>query len=251
MQRSCSCGSTETKMLDLAEHNPVTDKGYDATCTENGLTDGKHCSVCGAVIVKQTVIPKTGHDESDWIIDKQPTKSEEGKRHTECTRCHIKLKEETIAKLKKASEGLRYKVNSDGVTCTITGIGTCTDTDLVIPSVINDYIDDYYTVTSIGGNAFSNCWSLTSIVISDGVTWIGGQAFYSCKSLTSVTIGNGVTSISGKAFHLCTSLTEIDYNGTIEQWVKISIGNSPFWTVKTSVVHCKDGDVDISQYKQL
>ena len=33
----------------------------DPTCTEDGLTEGKHCSVCKEVIKKQEVIPATGH----------------------------------------------------------------------------------------------------------------------------------------------------------------------------------------------
>ena len=43
-------------------HTTVTDKGYEPTCTEPGLTDGSHCSVCGVVLVPQESIPATGHD---------------------------------------------------------------------------------------------------------------------------------------------------------------------------------------------
>ena len=38
-------------------HTAVTDAGYSASCTQDGLTDGSHCSACGAVLVEQTVIP--------------------------------------------------------------------------------------------------------------------------------------------------------------------------------------------------
>lgn len=44
------------------EHEEVIDEGKDATCTETGLTEGKHCSKCGEVLVKQEVIP-AGHKE--------------------------------------------------------------------------------------------------------------------------------------------------------------------------------------------
>lgn len=49
-------------------HTPVTDTGYAATCTEDGLTDGSHCQICDAVIQKQEVIPATGHawGEPEW-----------------------------------------------------------------------------------------------------------------------------------------------------------------------------------------
>ena len=44
------------------EHEEVIDEGKDATCTETGLTEGKHCSKCGEILVKQEVIP-AGHKE--------------------------------------------------------------------------------------------------------------------------------------------------------------------------------------------
>ncbi|MEF2940315.1 MAG: leucine-rich repeat domain-containing protein, partial [Oscillospiraceae bacterium] len=64
-------------------------------------------------------------------------------------------------------------------------------------------------VTSIGGCAFYNCRSLTSVTIPDSVTSIGGSAFNGCSSLTSVTIPDSVTSIGGSAFDGCTSLTSV------------------------------------------
>ena len=42
-------------------HVEVTDKGYDATCSATGKTDGKHCSVCNKVTVEQQEIAKLAH----------------------------------------------------------------------------------------------------------------------------------------------------------------------------------------------
>ena len=63
------------------------------------------------------------------------------------------------------------------------------------------------SVTSIGGSAFSYCFSLTSVTIPNSVTEIGNHAFRSCTSLTSVTIPNSVASIESWAFYGCKSLT--------------------------------------------
>ncbi len=43
------------------EHTVVEDKAIDATCTENGLTAGEHCSVCEEVLKAQEVVEAKGH----------------------------------------------------------------------------------------------------------------------------------------------------------------------------------------------
>ncbi len=56
------------------------------------------------------------------------------------------------------------------------------------------------SVTTIGGEAFYGCNSLTSITIPGSVTTIGESAFCYCSRLTSVTIPNSVTTIGRHAF---------------------------------------------------
>ena len=116
-------------------HAEVVDNAVEPTCTETGLTAGKHCSVCGEVLVAQNVVAALDHDmgewqqtkapdcaevgeerrdcsrcdhfetrelaalghtETDWIVDKQATCTEAGSKHKECSVCHERLATETI-----------------------------------------------------------------------------------------------------------------------------------------------------------
>ena len=83
-----------------------------------------------------------------------------------------------------------------------------------------------YRVTSIGRYAFDGCTSLTSVTIPYRVTSIGRYAFDGCTSLTSVTIPDSVTSIGEWAFADCTSLTDVYYAGSEAQWKAISISSN-------------------------
>lgn len=48
-------------------HTEVVDKAVAPTCTETGLTEGKHCSVCGEVLVEQEVVPELGFTVSGSV----------------------------------------------------------------------------------------------------------------------------------------------------------------------------------------
>ncbi|MGM9524109.1 MAG: leucine-rich repeat protein [Faecousia sp.] len=56
-------------------------------------------------------------------------------------------------------------------------------------------------VTNIGDYAFSNCPSLTDVLVPDSVTSIGDAAFEKCSSLINITIPKSVTSIGYHAFY--------------------------------------------------
>lgn len=59
------------------KHIEVTDPQIVPTCTEDGLSEGKHCSLCLEILVPQKVLPKLGHDEVT-DIGRHPTCSSEG-----------------------------------------------------------------------------------------------------------------------------------------------------------------------------
>ena len=217
---AATCGHTD-EISEKAEHS--WDDGVitkQPTCTEDGVMTYT-CTVCEKT--KTADIPATGHTFSeDWSYDDT--------YHWHAATCgdtdEVSEKAEhtwdngvcSVCGTPKPSEGLKYALNGDGTAYSVTDIGTCTDTNIVIPSAYNGL-----PVTFIGNYAFNKCSSLESINIPDNVTSIGSYAFNGCSSLESVTIGNGVTSIGQYAFNGCSSLTSITIPDSVT-----SIGNSAF-----------------------
>ena len=161
---------THTRVCSFNNEHTETENclGGIATCTEQAV-----CEKCNAKYGKAL-----GHNYQGGV----------------CTRCGTE----------RASEGLEYSLNSDETGYTVTGIGSCTDTEIVIPSKHNSK-----PVTSIGYEAFRGCTGLTSITIPNSVTSISDYAFRKCEGLTSIIVPYSVTSIGEGAFSVCSGLTNI------------------------------------------
>ena len=90
---------SQTKIADgkkATGHKIVVDQGKEATCKEDGLTEGSHCSICNEVIKKQEVIPATGHK---IVVDqgKKVTCTEDGLTEGKhCSVCNEVIKKQEV-----------------------------------------------------------------------------------------------------------------------------------------------------------
>lgn len=162
------------------------------------------------------------------------------------------------------SEGLSFELNEDGKSYCVTGIGTCTDTDLVIPATYNNL-----PVTTIADRAFlGSPVRLTSVVLPDSLLYIGKYAFtplfhtdlkfneykgiyylgtytndyfalieIESEKETAYTIHKKTKIINDEAFMDCTKLEEITIPDSV-----MTIGNSAFFSCrKLKKAHLGDG----------
>ncbi len=64
VEYACDCGESYTEDIPATGHTEVIIPGIDPTETEDGLTEGVECSVCGEILMEQEIIPATGNGDS-------------------------------------------------------------------------------------------------------------------------------------------------------------------------------------------
>ena len=111
----------------------------------------------------------------------------------------------------KSSVGLEMKISVDGTKYAVSGIGSCTDTSIVIPAE-----HEGLPVVGVFSEAFKDNTKITSVDIPDSVVIIYDSAFMGCTNLTAITLGAGIKGIWDCAFAGCTSLKKINLPDGLE-----------------------------------
>ena len=212
--KTCTkCNATVTEKLPAKGHTAVTDKGYPATCTTAGKTDGSHCSVCNTVIKAQTVINATGHKSSGWIVDKAASIGVKGSKHKECTVCKKVLETAEIPALSrisisKASVTLSTstyaydgKAKKPGVTVKLNGKTLKNGTDYTVSYLNNTKVGTAKVTITGKGNytgSVSKTYSIKNNFKKATVSGISTKAFTGKNITQSITVKyNGKTLKNG------------------------------------------------------
>lgn len=220
------------------------DHEYETTtvepdCTNQGYTRGV-CKICGATYTTDIVDP-LGHDYDNGFCSRCDYFDPEVHRHTfsqsavdpDCTEqgytvntcyCGYSYNDSFVDPLGhnhiqgkctrcgniNATDGLEYTLfDKDGSYYICSGLGTATQTDIVIAPEYNGK-----PVKEIGEDAFGG-GNLTSVVMYDSIIRIGDWAFEGCSNLKEVTFGDGLLRIGVRAFDRCSSLKSLDLPETI------------------------------------
>lgn len=203
-------------------------KKYTVTFDSNGGNSIKEQEVVkGDKIIEPSKPTKYGCEFDGWYVNDEKWNFVE-----------YEVTENIILKAKwilKGTKGLNYKLSDDGKYYIVTGKGTTTESEIIIPIEYNKL-----PVKEIGEYAFYNCRSLTSIEIPNSVITIGRAAFYGCTSLTSIQIPFVGSTLEGKsnAFfgYIFGATTYLDHSSCVPKSLKKviitggkSIGNSAFY----------------------
>ena len=249
--KTCTkCNATVTEKLPAKGHTAVTDKGYPATCTTAGKTDGSHCSVCNTVIKVQTVINATGHKSSGWIVDKTASIGVKGSKHKECTVCKKVLETAEIPALSrisisKASVTLSTstyaydgKAKKPGVTVKLNGKTLKNGTDYTVSYLNNTKVGTAKVTITGKGNytgSVSKTYSIKNNFKKATISGISNKS-YTGKNITqSITVKyNGKTLKNGTDYtvsyssnkNIGTATVKVtgkgSYAGTITKTFKIN-----------------------------
>ncbi len=124
---NCGIELSRKSVVDPATgHTEVIDPAVEPTCTEKGLTEGKHCSVCGAILLAQSERLPLGHKASaavqENVVDATCTSKGSYDSVVKCSVCGEEISRTTVTTDKiPHTEGEAQEENRNEATCTKAG----------------------------------------------------------------------------------------------------------------------------------
>lgn len=205
--------------------------------------------ICSCVILAQPTEVSAKEDVQNVQNEQSSTQSAPLQAEKE------PAKEQAVTVEKTYSTGLTFRSNGDG-TCTLSGLGSCKDSYLLIPpkstngdtvvgiltgALASDSISAVEipaTVTALDADSFAGCTRLAhvriasgnkSFLIEDGAIYTAnGQTLLYCpvaRGARELTLHSALTHIAAGAFSKCPSLTTIYFAGSTADWRNICIGD--------------------------
>ena len=205
-------------------HNSVLQNVKDATCTENGYTGDKICSICNEVIEKGKVIDAKGHSSvlqnvkdatcaengytgdkicsiCNEVIEKGKVIDAKGHNFKEgiCIVCNKKqITDMSKPVNKKLKKGMSitdrktkaiYKIKDIGRNKTVEYVKSTSKnaTNIIIPNKIK-FKGKTYKVIAIGKNSFKGNKKIVAVKIGKNIKTIKRHAFYKCKNLRYILV---------------------------------------------------------------
>ena len=203
-QRTCSvCSKTETRNLDYAAHTPETVKGYPATCTKTGLTDGSKCSVCGITLIAQQEIPMVDHELNH--ITNPSTCKVQGVSYDICANCGetfnytiLPLATHTFGEWQTATASTCIKKGELQRTCSVCGKTETRELDFIA----HNYAEEVTAPTCTSDGYTTYTCSVCGDTYTDNKAPATGHDLKHVEVLSTCTV-------AGESYDVCKNCGEI------------------------------------------
>ena len=150
---------------DSTIHTFEVEEGKDATCTENGYGASAWCPLCGAVQIRGSVIPATGHAYGDWVVTEEATCTKDGTETSTCANCGdvktnvIEKKGHTEEILPSSAATCERPGVTEGIRCSVCGeiLKEQTETEPATGHAYGDWVVTEEATCAKEGTETSTC----------------------------------------------------------------------------------------------